>query len=70
MGALRDSGRLLTAGVLAAACFLAVAARPGRADTVIMKSGVTYRSMGAPSRQHARLHFRRAQAHRGARLED
>ena len=48
MGALRDSGRLLTAGVLAAACFLAVAARPGRADTVIMKSGVTYRSMGAP----------------------
>ena len=60
----------LSLSAVAAGCFLA-AVGVCRGDSVIMKSGVVYRSIGASgSRQHAGLHFGRVQAGRGARLEN
>jgi len=56
MAAHRDTGPGFSWGVLAAVCFLAAAA-PCLADTVIMKSGVVYRSMGPPDRDNTLVYI-------------
>jgi pimeloyl-ACP methyl ester carboxylesterase len=52
----RDTGRVTVVSALAAGCFLA-AVGLCRGDTVIMKSGVVYRSMGPPDRDNTLVYI-------------
>ncbi len=56
MGFHCDTGRISLASALAAACFL-VAVGACRGDSVIMKSGIVYRSMGAPDRDNTLVYI-------------
>src|ERR1035438_2835708 len=56
MGWDRNTGVITLKSVLAGACFLVVLA-DCRGDSVIMKSGIVYRSMGAPDRDNTLVYI-------------
>ena len=56
MGWDRNTGRITLTSVLAGACFL-VGLADCRGDSVIMKSGIVYRSMGAPDRDNTLVYI-------------
>ncbi len=56
MGCRRDIGRISLRSVLAALCLFAAAAAC-RGDSVIMKSGIVYRSLGPPDRDNTLVYI-------------